>query len=268
MAGSKKDGTKRLVLVVSNKGGVGKSVVSRALLDTLRSTGRTVHAFDADGDVGSLLTAYGTRENGKLVPNQDPAVGVGYYDIRKDGSRNAIIDGLASGAPVVLHDLAGGSLGELKRVADDGDGVEQLCMSIEEQGYKLVLVHVLSNVQGATASVAEYVQAFGEHAEHVAVLNKAWGREDQDFPFWFGFTRPDGSTVGGKTRDALLKAGGSEISFPALQPGTFAKAEASNLRYREAANDESLTLTERAHLSRFTRAANAAFLEAADKFGL
>ena len=261
------DGAKRLVLVVNNKGGVGKSVVVRALVDALRTSGKTVSAYDADGSVGSLLTSYGTRTDGRLAQEQDPAVGVGYYDIRQDGSRNVLLDCLASGAPLIVHDLAGGSLGELKRIVDDGDGVDGLAEAIAGQGYTLTLVHVISNVQGATASVGEYVKAFGDHAEHVVVVNKAWGKDDADFPFWYGFTKPDGTKVGGRTRETVLASGGSEIAFPALQPGTFAKVEAENAPYTVAATSTDLTITERAHLAKFNRASLSAFMEAGAKLG-
>ena len=267
---SKSATTKKLVLVVNNKGGVGKSVVSRSLLDVYRSNGKTVHAFDADGGVGSLLAAYGTRgEDGRLSVEQNPAEGVGYYDVRSDGSRNVLLDSLGTaGASIVVHDLAGGSLGEIKRIVDDGDGVDGFLDAVEGQGFRVVLVHVLSNVQGATASVREYLEAFGDRADHVAVVNKAWGKEDSDFPFWYGFTKPDGSKVGGNTRADLLGKGGAEIAFPALQPGTFAKVEAANVPYSKAADSQDLTITEKAHLSKFNKAALAAFLEAKDKLGL
>lgn len=259
---------KKLVLVVCNKGGVGKSVVSRALTDLYRSANKSAHIFDADGGVGSLLSAYGSRVDGRLSPDQDPATGVGYYDIRSDSSRNTLLDSLGSGASIILHDLAGGSLGELKRIVDDGDGVDGLLDAIEQQGYRPVLLHVLSNVQGATSSVREYLDAFGDRADHVAIVNKSWGKDDADFPFWFGFTKPDGTKVGGKTRDDLLTGGGVEIHFPALQSGTFAKVEAENVPYSKAETSPDLSITERAHLSKFNKAATASFLEAKDKLGL
>ena len=263
------EANKRLVLIVNNKGGVGKSVVSRALADLYRTAGKTVHIYDADGGVGSLVASYGTRNgDGRLVEPQDPAVGVGYYDIRHDDTRDKLLNSLEGSPEIVLHDLAGGSLNELKRIVDQGEGVEYLLETIVKLGYRITLVHIISNVQGATVSVKEYSEAFGDHADHVVVVNKAWGSSDDDFPFWFGFTKPDGTTVGGKTREALIKGGASEIRFPALQPGTFAKVEASNMPYSKAAESTDLTITERAHVSRFVRASTDSFLGAKDKLGL
>ncbi|WP_425624875.1 hypothetical protein [Agrobacterium radiobacter] len=258
---------KRIILVVCNKGGVGKSVVSRALTDFLRSTASDAHVYDADGGVGSLVVAYGTKDaNGSVKTDQDPAKGVGYYDIRSDGSRNQLLDTLSSGAPIVMHDLAGGSLGEIKRIVDDGDGVEGFLDAVEAQGYRPTLLHVISNVQGATASVREYWNAFGDRADHIAVVNKAWGKTEDDFPFWYGY-EVNGSKKGGNTRTAVLQSG-AELLFPALQPGTFAKVEALNVPYSDAEGAADLTITEKAHLNKFNKATAAEFLKVKDRLGL
>jgi len=262
-------GSKLLVLVVNNKGGVGKSVIARQLADVLRETSKTVEVFDTDGGTGSLLLSNGTRDaNGGLLKEQDPKVGVGYFDIRSDKDRAKLLDNLASGADVIVCDMAGGSLGEISRIVDDGDGVTGFAEAVKAQGYKIVIVNVLSNVQGATTSVRDYLKAFGDSAEHVAVINKAWGKTEEDFPFWYGFTTSDGTQKGGKTRADFLAAGGKEVHFPALQPGTFAKVDAAQVPFSKAADSHDLTITERAHLSKFNKAAREAFLEIASVVGL
>lgn len=259
---------KRLVLVVCNKGGVGKSVVARALADLYRSSDKAAAIYDADGGVGSLLATLGTRgDNGALSKDQDPLVGIGYYDVRDDGGRPTLLDSLASATPIIMHDLAGGSLGEIKRIVDDGEGVDGFLDAVEAQGYRVTLLHVISNVSGATASVRDYLNAFGNRADHVAVVNRAWGKDDSDFPFWYGY-QVGGAKKGGNTRADLLKDGGAEIVFPALQPGTFAKVEAANKAYSKAGESPDLTITERAHLSKFNKSTVAAFLEIKEKLGL
>ena len=260
---------KKLILIVNNKGGVGKSVIGRALADLYRATSKTVHIYDADGGTGSLLLSYGERDaSGNLLTTQDPAKGVAYYDVRSDGSRNTLLDCLGAGAPIVVHDMAGGSLGELKRIVDDGDGVDGLVDAIKGQGYDIVLLHVISNVSAATASVRDYLNAFGDNATHVAIVNKAWGKDDSDFPFWFGYTDGNGTTKGGKARADVLANGGAEIHFPSLQAGTFAKVDAENLPFSKAAESADLSITEKAHLSKFLKATKEAFLEVKDKLGL
>ena len=49
---------KRVVLITSEKGGVGKSVTARTLVEHLRLGGTRVAAYDADGGVG-----HGHRHN-------------------------------------------------------------------------------------------------------------------------------------------------------------------------------------------------------------
>ncbi|WP_085034902.1 hypothetical protein [Ensifer aridi] len=265
---------KRLILVTNNKGGVGKSVVSRALADLYRSNRKPADIYDGDGGVGSLLTAYGTRdEAGRLLREQDPAVGVGYYDIRSESTRNTLLDSLGSGASIVMHDLAGGSLPEIKRIIDDGDGVDGFLKVVERHGYRLTLLHVLSNVQGATASVKEYLEVFGDRADHIAIINQVWGKRTSDFPFWFGYDKPDQANpetvikVGGNTRAALLK-NGAEIEFPSLQPGAFAKVENLNIPYSKAVENKDLSVTENGQLESFIERTQAAFLQVANKLGM
>lgn len=262
-------GAKLLILVVNNKGGVGKSVIARQLADILRETKKTVEVYDTDGGTGSLLLSNGSRdENGGLLKEQDPRKGVGYFDIRSDKDRAKLLNNLASGADVIVCDMAGGSLSEISRIVDDGDGITGFAEAVKAQSYKIVIVNVLSNVQGATTSVRDYLRAFGDNAEYVAVINKAWGKTEEDFPFWYGFTTSDGTQKGGKTRADFLAAGGKEIHFPALQPGTFAKVDAAQVPFAKAANNNDLTITERAHLSKFNKAAREAFLEVANVVGL
>ncbi len=56
---------KRVALVASEKGGVGKSVFARTLVDWLRFSGYRVAAYDADGGIGATLRVLGERgDNG------------------------------------------------------------------------------------------------------------------------------------------------------------------------------------------------------------
>ena len=89
--------SKRTILIASEKGGVGKSVVCRTLVDYLRQRGVRVAAYDADGAVGATLRVLGARDaNGRLVETQDPTVGVGYYAGRNDAERPVLLDCIES----------------------------------------------------------------------------------------------------------------------------------------------------------------------------
>jgi len=77
--------SKTLVLVVSDKGGTGKSTWARAYADWLRRKHPTAFLADADGTVGQLLQFYGSRgADGVLSREQDGRVGVAFFDIHRD----------------------------------------------------------------------------------------------------------------------------------------------------------------------------------------
>ncbi|TCB60158.1 hypothetical protein E0J20_09195 [Rhizobium leguminosarum bv. viciae] len=260
---------KRLIFIVNNKGGVGKSVIARALADLYRHLKMSVAIYDADGGTGTLLISYGTRDGNKgLLKEQDPLTGVAYFDIRSDSQRSQLLDNIENGADTILVDMAGGSLTEITRIVDDGDGVSGFLSAVESQGYRLTLLHAISNVQAATQSVRDYLNVFGDKADHIAVVNKAWGTKDEDFPFWYGFEDSNGVKKGGKAKSDLEAIGGKEIHFPALHPGIFAKLDAANLPFRQAVDSSDMTLTDRTRLNKFIENADAAFKSVGDKLGL
>ncbi|HXY58832.1 MAG TPA: P-loop NTPase [Methylocystis sp.] len=245
---------KRVVLVANEKGGVGKSVFTRALVDTLRASGRRVAAYDADGSVGATVRVLGTRGvDGTIERVQDPILGVGFYDGRADNERNILLDSIETGEALYVHDLAGGLLVDLTRIVDSGEGLDGLLDAFEAHGYRLTIFHVISPDFGATQSVARWLSLIGDRADHVAVINLKHGKPPADFPFWFGFIDAKGEAKGGKTRKALLESGGVEIEFPALPSGTFAKLDAENIRFTRADRVGLLSITERAHVSKFLR---------------
>jgi hypothetical protein len=260
---------KRVVLIASEKGGVGKSVKARALIDHLRSEGVKLAAYDADGSVGALVRVLGTRTgDGRLAPQQDPVKGVGYYNVRADGERNTLLDAIASGDEIIVHDLAGGSLADLTRVVDGGEGLGGLLAAFGEHGYRLTIVHVISPEIGSAQSVARWIDLVGDHVDHIVVRNSRWGRSEADFPFWYGFTDGQGVSKGGKTREKLHALGGLEIDLPALPAGTYAKTDAENMAFSAAAANVALTITERAHIAKFRRDYAAAIEPARHLLGL
>lgn len=245
---------KRVALVANEKGGVGKSVFTRTLVDYLRLNGKRVAAYDADGSVGATVRVLGSRDdNGSIEREQDPVLGVGYYNGRAENERNILLDSIESGESLYVHDLAGGLLADLTRIVDSGEGLEGLLDAFEAHGYRLTIFHVISPDVGAAQSVARWLGLIGDRADHVAVINLKHGKPPTDFPFWYGFTDAKGEAKGGKTRRALLEAGGVEIEFPALPSGTFAKLDAENIRFSRADKAGILTITERAHIAKFLR---------------
>lgn len=253
---------KHVALIASEKGGVGKSVFARGLVDLLRSSGTTLAAYDADGGVGALVRVLGSRDDtGRVQDEQKATEGVGYYNIRAEGDRNALLDCIASGESLIVHDLAGGSLQDLSRIVDAGEGIGGLLAAFAEHGYRVTVFHVLSSDIGSAQSVARWIDLAGDEVDHIAVINRKYSAH----PYWFGFTAGDGINKGGKTRDKLIEMGGVEIDLPAIPDGTFAKLDAENIPFSAANGARVLTITERAHISKFIRDFTGAF-EPARKF--
>ncbi|MGH1575536.1 hypothetical protein ACRAWG_39115 (plasmid) [Methylobacterium sp. P31] len=137
---------KRLVLVTSEKGGVGKSVTARTFVEYLREGGTRVAAYDADGSVGGLVRVLGTRDGaGEVLDEQDPAIGVGYYNIRDAAESHTLLNCLGTQEPLIVHDLAGGSLADLTRITDMGEGLDDLLVAVDENGYRLTVLHLISS---------------------------------------------------------------------------------------------------------------------------
>jgi hypothetical protein len=260
--------TKHLIGIVSGKGGVGKTMTARVLLDVLRGEGVAVGAYDGDGSVGGLVRLYGTRDDdGGVIEIQDPLQGVAFYDLRSDRERNTLLDSIALDVEVILHDLPGGSTMDIQRIVDGGDGVEGLLDTLDAHNTRLTLLHVVDNEIESAQSVGEHLKLFGDRVDHVAVLNMRECRGLGDFPYWAGF-EVDGVKRYGKAREKMLAMGGKEIQLPALPPSTRAKINAERMTFSKAKLSTSLTITEKAHVSKLLRDFSANLGPARAFFGL
>ena len=125
--------TGRVALVANEKGGVGKSVFTRTLIDWLRVKNHRVSAYDADGTIGATVRILGLKdEKGALIRDQDPALGVRCYNGRADGERNILLNSIESNDRLYVHDLAGGLLTDLSKIVDDGDGLTALLKAFRQ----------------------------------------------------------------------------------------------------------------------------------------
>jgi hypothetical protein len=243
---------KRVALIASEKGGVGKSVFMQVLVATLRADNHRVAAFDADGSVGSTLGVLGERdENGSLIVDQNPVVGSGYYDGRADGDRNVLLDCTTSGEALYVHDLAGGTRRDLSKILDSEEGLDALANAFAIDGYRLTIFHLIAPSKGSTISVGKWLDMTGDKMDHVAVLNSKLGKPPSEFPFWYGHTDSRGVAKGGKARAKLLDLGGKEIVFPALSTSAFAKLEAEDVPIVGAETSPLLTKTEQHQVYKF-----------------
>jgi hypothetical protein len=256
--------TRAIIASISNKGGVGKSVTTKALALLYRELGKTVAVYDGDGLVGGLLPALGTRsEKRALQRNQDPTIGCGYYDFRSDQQAAQFLDviGDLPDVPLFLHDLPGGSLRQFSQISDGGEEgeVSALLDALDNAGVRLKLVMTLSHLLPATESVGTICSVFGDRVDYVAVLNRVWAKPDE-FVFW--------NDAGRKEKKLFEELGGVEIELPAIPAGAFAKSEAYHIHYNNAADHQDLKLSERSQLQGFWRKWREAVEPAAEVLGL
>ncbi len=215
-----------------------------------------------------MLRVIGVRDaSGRLVEHQDPVTGVGFYSGRADAERSMLLDCIATGEALYVHDLAGGLLSDLTKIVDNGEGLDGLLAAFALHGYRVTILHLISPDVAATESVAKWLALTGRGADHIAVINLRHGKPQMDFPFWYGFEQ-SGVRKGGKTRQRLLDAGGLEVTFPGLPAGTFAKLDSENVAFSRAAEAGLLTISERAHVAKFLADFGAAFVPVWSLLGL
>jgi hypothetical protein len=246
-----------LAMTTSLKGGTGKSFLASAFLDVLRHRQVPVAAFDADGAIGALSAMHAERdEMDRMLDQQDAGTGVVAYNIR-DESRTRLIDSLACPEPLILHDLAGGSLADLQRLFDDRDGLGNFLRTAERLGITLAFLHTITPDRGSVESVAIHMDLSEPYRDsaldirHVAILNRRAAPRDSDFPVWFGDRDPAGVPFGGRTRARFLEAGGIEMNLPAVEARTAELVKRLQIPWRQAVRDPRLQLTDQQRVQNF-----------------
>lgn len=243
---------KRMILVLGQKGGTGKSTASCAILDRLRRDNVPSAAYDGDGtDVGQLHQLYAERERDRQpVFPQDPMRGVVPYDIRHEGQRDLLLNSLQTGANVVLHDLPGGSLIPVISVAGSASALTGMAA---EAGYRITLVIVLSPALASAFVVGDILDQFGTSVDYLAIRNRFFTRV-AGFALFDGHTDATGSLIGGKSKQRLLQSNGRIIDMPSLMEGeTYWMLEALDLGFTAGRNDPRLSIAHRSRVSTFLR---------------
>lgn len=224
---------RRAVFVVGQKGGVGKTTLCRGLLQLYRDAGLRTAAYDADGAVGQLLQYYGQRgEDGRLLPEQDPYAGVGYFDVRETRQRDWLIAPAESDAQVVLMDLPGGSIGEMGKVLGDAQAPFAV---YRERGFEVIVVVVISVVKASVRAVLEAVDLFGESARYVVVknLSACAGARAEDFRVYDGYQAESGPQWGAARR-AIEERKGQTICMPVLLADTYSVLDEHDYGFGQA----------------------------------
>lgn len=253
---------KRFILVITDKGGTGKSVFARLLADRYRRDGMHAVLVDADGEVGQLYQHYAV-----LGPDGEPLIqrpGEGVLTVgfnAGERERDRLLEVLDHEADLVLVDMPAGSLTELAQLDRDSGFFEEL----ERAGYRPTFVNVLSPFRASTRTVRQMIELCGKRADYVVVVNRWFGDVD-DFYLWFG----DGAEVAQSSGRTLLQdCGGSEIELPQLQAGVMVAVDEMMAPFTAAAaEDAPLRRAQRSRLIRWLQEADRQLDRAAPLLGL
>lgn len=143
--------TSHVVIVGADKGGVGKTTVSRTILDYFKDKGRSIRAFDSEMPNGVLK---------RFHPVETELV-----DITSSDGQMMVFD-MLSKQPVTLIDIRAGVLSStLKTLADIG-----LMESVRKGTTRLTVLHVLGSSIASFREIAA-TQAAVEGAKHYLVMN-------------------------------------------------------------------------------------------------
>jgi hypothetical protein len=176
---------KPIYVVGGSKGGVGKSLVTMALVHYLKENDEQVFLIDADTSNPDVLKSYEQEVTCKLV-NLDDADGWIQFVNICDEHRDCV---------VVVNTAARNNVG----VAQYGG---TLSKSLDELQRNLVTLWVINRQRDSLELMQDYVEAIGNSALHV-VKNGYFGADAK-------FELYNGSDV----RKAVERKGGRSVLFP------------------------------------------------------
>lgn len=219
-------------LVGGEKGGVGKSVVARALAQYFVDRQLAFVAVDADTSHGALRRYYADFTQA--------------VDLESFPSADQIMDRALAADRRVLVDLPAQSARLLKRWLDAGEVVN----FAREMDVSLVLWHVSDGGFDSVNELQRAVETFGDSVNYVVVRN--FGRSPE-------FSQLDKSP----TLTALYAAGGRVMELPALDGETMYKIDSLGTSFWAAINslggEPGLSAMERRRAKRWLEQVYAAF---------
>lgn len=233
----------RLVMCTGDKGGTGKSVVARILLDIYRTKGINCIAYECDQSNPQLYRHYH-----KLAP------GIQTLKLSERGGADALQNDLKEHSPAVsLVDLPAGAAEYFEFLAKD----VALFRNSERLGYRITMVSVLGRVKDSVVQLKRLFEYCGNLVDYVIVKNLYWGEDRK-------FTRYNDS----KVRQAVLEAGAVELLLPELFDDIFDLIDSNDLTFREAIEDDAFTLSNQSRIFDWVEASEAEFMKAAPQLGL
>lgn len=170
---------KKLFISLSNKGGVGKSMLSKTLVELFREQyGDRVEAYDCDFENHGLANIYGLKDNhGNIIPDQDASKGVALLDIREGRGRDEMLNVLARAekSEVVIFDMPANNVSTFEKIIENA---ETYIMAAEELGFEIYIFNLVSSDIESLYSLQDCYSMFGNDVNYIVVFNNAFLKQD------------------------------------------------------------------------------------------
>jgi hypothetical protein len=219
----------RLVFVTGDKGGVGKSFTSRALLDWYLESGISVQAFDTDKTNSTLFRFFQKMDHEGLTLEQ--------IDTDNQSALDELLERLATAKKedVIMLDCAARTMDKLLLWMKEVDFFS-LALDLNIQ---ITLAFVLGPEKDCVAILKDIAEEFQGNVSYVLIKNLGRGAE---------FKVYDQS----KSRDRILNEfSGFEIEIPALMAKTSLEVDRLNLPFIVAKEDTALMIADRQRVTTF-----------------
>lgn len=237
-----------IVLLVGDKGGIGKSTWARAFADLCRASGVKVGLFDGDWSCRSLFRMFcDWSPDGTVVPleKQNPRTGCVLYDLRhRELGRDLLLDSMGlRGIDIFLHDLPSGFRSDLVNVMgipQVGRAVVEFVRSCQSVGVRPVFVAPLTANWTTHQTAVWLAENAPAPAAVIAVRNEQYG--ESAFAVWRS-----------GDRDRFLQAGGIEIAMPYLEAQTFQNSDVLAARFSALAGSDKVSMADRMRIGSWLR---------------
>jgi len=223
-----------IFLVGGGKGGVGKSLMSMALLDFLQTTGRRPYLVETDTSVPDVFKTYGEAVGGELVNLDEREGWIDLVNLVESGRESTF----------VINTGARNQTG----ISNFG---RTLSKALPELGRKLVVLWVIDRKRESLELLSDFREAIPEAEVHV-VRNMYLGTEKK-------FELYNGS----KMRAAIESRGGRSLNLPELADRVTDAMNKGRLTVERAVGE--LSLGDRMELERWRDDCKAMLSEVADE---
>jgi CobQ/CobB/MinD/ParA nucleotide binding domain len=226
--------SKPIYLVGGSKGGVGKSMVTMALIDYLQGNGESVVLIETDTSNPDVWKTYGESTKGELVNLEEADGWIKLINICGDDANKE--------STIVINTRAANNQGVQKYG-------ETLNSTLEELGRTLIALWVINRQRDSLELLKDFREALPNALVHV-VRNGYFGEESK-------YQLYNGS----KIRAAVEEKGGKSLTFPDMADLLADDIYTKRLTIAKASAD--LPIGNRAELKRWKALANVMFDEVA-----